>query len=361
MGDVAKASGIGEDAWSALERGEPAVSTAELAQIADLLSLDFAALLRGEEVPRPVPSVFLRHQGAQDFDERDARALDEALEQGRAIPYLVRLVGRPLPALQAGMFTPHEARADRPDAPARDGYASAREVRQWMGDPAGALGDLAGLVERRFGIAVVVASLHSSRLAAASVRAGEAAAVVLNAQDPLRQANPLLARVHIAHELCHVLFDPSDGGVHVVIDETADRRTNAAEQRARAFAAELLLPIDGLTALLGPPLRIREDGLAQELVERVRGHFGTPHEITANHLCNLGFVDSQLRSWLENRKTRFSARPPVSSVPRDDEPSRYVAELTEEAHRGGLLTDGEARRMLLLERFSPLGWEEQAL
>ena len=60
-----------------------------------------------------------------------------------------------------------------------------------------------------------------------------------------RRTNAVLARVYLAHELCHVLFDPSDGGLHIVLDVGSDRDVQAAEQRARAFAAELLLPLPG--------------------------------------------------------------------------------------------------------------------
>jgi len=53
--------------------------------------------------------------------------------------------------------------------------------------------------------------------------------------------------VWIAHELCHRPFvDPEVEGVHVVIDFDGDRHVHEAERRARAFAAELLLPDAGL-------------------------------------------------------------------------------------------------------------------
>ena len=51
--------------------------------------------------------------------------------------------------------------------------------------------------------------------------------------------------------------------------------------------------------MLGPPLDIQDLTGARELVSRARSHFGTPHEIAVNHLCNHRFVDRRLREWLE--------------------------------------------------------------
>ena len=85
-----------------------------------------------------------------------------------------------------------------------------------------------------------------------------------------------------------------------------DRKTHAAEQRARAFAAEVLLPLDGLTRKLGTPRAVTDPSPASALVATACSTFGTPHEITTNHLCNHGFVDLALHSWLEAEKTTFA-------------------------------------------------------
>ena len=361
LDEVAARSGVPVEVLEALEAGRRGITTTQLDAVAMALSLDPAALLGGRDVPRPQPSLFLRHAAFQDFDARDGAVLDEALEQGRALSGLRTALGDPALALQAGRFAEREAGADRAEAPAQDGYRLAREVRRWLGDAEGPLGDVGCVVEDRFGVAVLVRRLASNRVTAASVRAGVAAAVVLGAGDVERARSPLLTRVHLAHELCHVLFDPSPGGLHIVLDTLADRRVHAAEQRARAFAAELLLPLDGLTRLLGPPAGERTPDAALRLVAAARSHFGTPHEIAANHLCNLRFVDRTLREGLEASHSAFTGAPPATSLPLVDEASRAVARLVERAHREGHLTDGEARSMLGLDRLSPLPWDEAEL
>ncbi|MEO5731169.1 MAG: ImmA/IrrE family metallo-endopeptidase [Byssovorax sp.] len=358
--DLAHRSGVSLSVLMALEGGRPGITTTQLDDVAGVLSLDPIALLNGREVPKPVPSVFLRHTPMQDFDDRDALVLDAALEQGRSLANLRSALGEPAFALQAGIFVQRAAAADRSEAPAQDGYRLARVVRQWLGNVAEPLGDMGRLLEEQFGIAVLVRSLASSRVTATGIRAAGCAAVVLSARDPHRARNPLLARVHLAHELCHVLFDPSPGGLHIVV-EGADGKDITAEQRARAFAAELLLPQDGLTRLLEASHDKGAQSAARDLVTRARSMFGTPHEIAANHLCNLQLIDRGLREWLEAEKTTFAGQPPETTLPAPDDPSRLVAEEVARAHREGMLTDGEARSILQMDRLAPLPWDEVEL
>jgi hypothetical protein len=152
--------------------------------------LDPAALLNGLEVSRPVPSVFLRHTLMQDFNERDGTALDDALEQGRSLASLRSILGEPALALQASTFAQCETPTDHADAPAQDGYRLAREVRRWIGNTAEPLDDMRALLEERFGIAILVRTLGSSRTTAAATRAGTCAAIVLSARDSHRARNP---------------------------------------------------------------------------------------------------------------------------------------------------------------------------
>jgi hypothetical protein len=110
--------------------------------------------------------------------------------------------------------------------------------------------------------------------------------------------------------------------------------------------------------MLGAPREVNEPGVALDLVTRARSRFGTPHEIAVNHLCNLRFVDRRQRAWLEAERTTFAGAPPPTTLPDVDAPSRLVAELVERAHRDGLLTDGEARAILGLDRLAALPWDE---
>jgi transcriptional regulator with XRE-family HTH domain len=116
--DVAREAGIQAQALESLEDGKPGLTTTQLVAVARVLFLDPVALLSGRKEERPVPSVFLRHAPAQDFDTQDHAILDEALEESRELNRLRELLGRNPLCLQANIFQTREAAADSPDAPA---------------------------------------------------------------------------------------------------------------------------------------------------------------------------------------------------------------------------------------------------
>lgn len=355
---LAQRAEVAESALIALEHGLPGLSTAALDRVASQLGLDGSALLAGQEVARPRVSVFLRHTGTQDFDHAAAAPLDQALESGRTLRSLNARLGRPATGRGDGTFRAHEATAQ----PERDGYACARSVRAWLNVPVDPLGDLRELLEERLEIAVVTAWLPR-KLTAASVRDGSgAAAAVLNEWDEDRSANPQLARVHLAHELCHLLFDPSEGGVHLVCDVRDDnaKLIERAEKRARAFAAEFLLPLDGLTALLGPPLRERGAMKPRRMVAEARTHFSTPWEIAVNHLCNRKFVEPELRERLLREGPRGTVPGRIGTkLPPPDRPSIALRDRVRRAWDEGILTDGQVRVALGITLEQPLPWERR--
>lgn len=337
-----------------LEAGEPGVTTTQLDDIAEALGLDPRALRRGAERLRPAPSVFLRHGGMQDFRDSDLDILDEAIAHARTLNALGRLLQESPEEWPVAGFRRSEAPHDTSDAAARHGYQLAGELRRALGVVTEPLDDLRGLVEERLGIAIVLREL--STRAACAVKAGEAAAIVLSG-GAFKSASR--ARSAIAHEVGHILHDPDREGVHIVLDLETDRSAHANEQRARAFAAELLLPRAGLNRLLGVPRGVREQDTAKELVITAMEHFGASWQITANHLCNREFVDMSLRVWLEALEAHALSGSWKISLPALNGPSLLVSDRARRAHEKGLITDGEARGALGLEAIDPLPWDDE--
>lgn len=341
------------DALQRFEGDEPSLSTAQLARLASKLELEPLALLRGEERPVLEPSVFLRHVGMlPDFDSRNLLVLDDALQQGRWLRELGALLQlQPEPG---NGFSPIAVAGDRPSRAAQQGYRLARQVRELIGQPIEPLADLRQVLEARFHIAVLVRVLYGSNVPAVSVRTEYGAAVILNADNEERRRNPLLDRIHLAHELCHLLFDPSEGGVHLVIELDEDRRELRAEQRARGFAAELLLPEPGLRELLGQPMETDSSQQAEELVAAARQRFGTPFEVAVNHLGNHRFLSFDMQQWLLKRESPRSALTWPTVLPAIGAASVEVTARALQAHDAGRLTDGEVRELLGLEIGHPL-------
>lgn len=356
--DLAEDAGVPLATLTALEAGKPGASTADVTQLAQALQLDPIALLKGVRLERPSLTVYLRHAGLlQDFVAEDLPVAEGALEQGRSLVTATALVHR-----EPGLFQKQTFRVSAAPnrAAAQAGHRLAREVRRALQRPIEPIGDLRQLAEEALGIAVVVRTLRTARVTALGLKAGTAAAIVLSAG--LRHSARSTVRGFIAHELGHVLFDPSNREVYVALDfEDGDRRSLTAEQRARGFAAELLLPDAGLLALLGPKRAIRGNDEALRMVAQARDHFGSTWPMTANHLCNLGYVDAERREWLE----AVDGLPVAATylerqrthLPDAGQPSLRVAALVQEAHDQGLVIDAEARAMLGLDDRDALPWD----
>jgi Zn-dependent peptidase ImmA (M78 family) len=290
----------------------------------------------------------------QDFRNDDLDLLDNAIAHARTLNALGQLLQESPAEWPGAGFRRSEAPHDTPEAAARHGYQLAGELRRSLELVTEPLDDIRALVEERLGIAIVLREL--STRAACAVKAGDAAAIVLSG-GAFRTASR--ARGAIAHEVCHILHDPDREGVHIVLDRESDRSTHANEQRARAFAAELLLPRAGLNRLLGVPRGVREQDTAKELVIKAMEHFGASWQITANHLCNREFVDMNLRVWLEALEAHALSAAWKVSLPQVGGPSVLVADRVARAYKKALITDGEARAALGLEAIDPLPWDDE--
>jgi Zn-dependent peptidase ImmA (M78 family) len=337
-----------------LEAGRPGITTTQLETIATKLQVDLVALRAGQVLARPRPSVFLLHRGTQDFDDAELPVLDAALDHARTRNALGRLLGDDLGVFPRGQLTPRPCAADVPNAPAHQGYQLARELRRTIDNETSELTDVRELAEATVGLTLVVRQLSTIGSSAFSIKAGDAAAIVLAPTSQVREPH---TRVWVAHELCHVLFDPDDGGVSVAVDFEVDRRAYRSEQRARAFAAELLLPEAGLRRLLGSPNEVSGERASKNLVAAARDAYGTTWQVAANHLCNLRFVRSELRAWLESQQPIPLTRTWTTTLPREGMPSLHIEALVRRAYECGHLTDGEARAILGIDRLSPLPWD----
>lgn len=329
-------------------RGGP-VSRCLLDEIADALELDGVALERGEEKPVQRPSVFLRHPGVADFFEADRIHLDRALDDARTLRALRADLRVPFglsdwsrPTVVAG--------PGATDA-ARQGYALARALRFELLVGAGPIVDLRRFAEERLGVVVEVAPLRSRSPAQAVLdRDAGVGAVVLNASDEHRAENPLLDRVHLAHELCHLLFDVTEPGrLHLVIERADDpgaEHLALEEARARGFAAEFLMPLRGIEELVGSAAGTDDLTEAYRQAALVRHRFETPWEITLRHLQNHGFLSPAL---IKDLLDHPGSPPPSSTtLPRAGAPSLALHETVLSALAAERVTEGEVRATLRL-------------
>jgi Zn-dependent peptidase ImmA (M78 family) len=302
LDDVAEQARVPAETLAAFEGGLQNITAAALDRISYVLAIDPRALREGRIERRPTASLFFRQGAFPDFREvEDRPSVAAAFDRALALVEINAILGRP-PSLRA-RFEPEEP---TPEA-AMDGYRLASRVRGTLGNETDPVPDMAPLLEDQLDILVRVEPLASRRIDALSLKEAQtgAAAVILNATSE-RRANPNTARVDLAHELAHILFDPANGEINIIVDDESDedRSVTHAERRARAFSAELLMPLEGLRRLLGRPRYEMSAPRALDLVDRVRQEFVTPIEITVSHLVNREYIVHWLREPLIEKARR---------------------------------------------------------
>lgn len=331
-------------------------SIARLGRLARYFDLDADALQRGVRTPSIEPSVFFRQRGAPDFSEEDRQLLASLVHAGTALVAVNRLLGREdrrprLTTRQPG------------NPPYRDGYEAARLVRKLLGNVAEPVVDLQRIIEDTFETPVVLHPLQTTRLEAVTAKHPQAdgVVIVLNSKLPLEPGSPSYRR-NLAHELAHVLLDLDEQPLGYILDgpprmtaKPSDK--SAIEQRADAFAAELLIPAAGLQRMHGKPSLPISLERARRLVEQTEQEFLAPRQLTIWHLFNRGYLDDSTQELL--------AREPHLSIASPTLPARLVeggfpplvVDRLREARGRELLTAGRVRELLGLTVWDPLPWE----
>jgi Zn-dependent peptidase ImmA (M78 family)/transcriptional regulator with XRE-family HTH domain len=242
--DLAHMVGLTPDKLSKVERGTRRLAPVEVPAFAEALGVSIAELFG---TARPAPSGLFAFRGKRD-DVHEPRALtrvrtlweveNRLIERGAVTP------GVPHPAVRA-LTALVEQTFDKPRTAAeahRQGRDLAVETRRLLDLGTGPLGDLGSLMERLFGVDVVLAPLDDD-ISGICAHDEDRASVL---------ANTNCARSHVrftlGHELGHHLFADPRG---VIAETTTDLfRHGYQERRANSFAAHLLLPTQGVEATL---------------------------------------------------------------------------------------------------------------
>jgi len=362
--DLAAKTSLDVHLLRAFLRGQGAASTAKLDRVASALGIDAFALYEGKDLERALVAL-PRHAAREDFKHTDLPLLQSALECATALLEVSRLLGK---SCLREQFIASPPGAD----PAEDGYHAARVVRRVLGRRTEPLVGLPFMLAERFCVPVLTVSLATTSLQAAAVRSKSthSAAILLNDSlscGPSAKGKQawLVSRVSMAHELCHILFDEPKGGViEVVLDDVPTKAGNRPpiEQRAGAFAAELLIPSLGLQERHGDPREIDTPSKADDLVDDVRFHFRTPAEVAVNHLYNHAYV-ARAQDFRESLLKRAQERdvdfPPQESSDRTDVWRSILEERVREANEAGHIVDGTARAILGVEPGELLPWEDR--
>ena len=184
------------------------------------------------------------------------------------------------------------------------GYGLAQRTRQRleldMGN-AGPIRSLRDLVEKDLGIPVVQARLQPSIAGATITTKGfngdEVRGFVLNTIG--ENSNVWVRRATLAHELGHILYDPSQELKELRVDSYMETLANPelpsrdyVEQRANAFAIAFLAPLESVRSMTPTPI-------AAEAVGKVMQAFGISHTAARYHVFNAHHRQDQLPNQVE--------------------------------------------------------------
>lgn len=347
---LARAVKVDQASIESFERTDKGLSIGAVERIARHFGVRAEDWLRGDLSASDSPRLFQNKRGPKDdLVDNESQELIAALAGARALRELNDLL--------------HDSEdlrtALRPEAvgrvPYQDGYRLARRVRTLLGNAADPLPPLRKLLGRSFSI-YIARGIFRPTIHAVSVKDRHGNAAIL-----VNRRNPGIAslgwhRVNLAHELCHILFDELADGLDVVVDWGEDGpapRGDAVrlEQRARAFAAELLIPLEGLNALLGPPRQATSERAALSKIRKVREHYQTTYEVALYHLVNQKYLASSLKGALQRS---WSNEPDTGSRERIEPLWKRV----QAAWSKGLVTSMRARELLGLSPWEPLPWAD---
>jgi Zn-dependent peptidase ImmA (M78 family)/transcriptional regulator with XRE-family HTH domain len=275
QGELAGRVGLDQTTVSRIETGARAVSSLELAELAEALDVSVLDLLRAGQRPMLAIAARLGHF-------RDPGAVDRALRRAGTLMGLDELLESVLGAAPAGPASPRLGGPGRGPA-VEQGRRLAGQVREALGLGDGPLARFPELLEERFPLDVDFSPLPEA-VDGLCVSVGDRALVLVGSGKPSSRQ-----RFTLAHELAHYLVDDLDP---LYVDERGVRARSPAEMRANAFAAHLLMPEPGVRAA------IEGVGDDAERAVRVALTFGTSVSAAAYQLGNLGLLAEAARDRL---------------------------------------------------------------
>jgi len=264
--DLGTEIGLDPSAISNIERGKRSVKGDELAAIAKTLGVSVLALLDGNSLLARLPVSPRTSNGVM--------LKGEVLERITGIAELHEILAEWESETLNYSFPAVDTNEWLDQAPSLANWA--REKLEYSPTGSNHFFDLVGAIENKLGIDVLVESRADEDFSGASLTDVEYSLIYVNAEQPITRA-----LFTLAHELGHVLAQ--DGSF--VIDQ--DLVANSDNERfANAFAAELLLPEQGIRSL------ITSENLDALALCSLLALYGTSYETLIYRLHNLRIIDA---------------------------------------------------------------------
>jgi Zn-dependent peptidase ImmA (M78 family)/DNA-binding XRE family transcriptional regulator len=338
---AAQAIGVARTTIVAMEQGERRARTGELQQLARLYGTSVNALLRRESVHVDLAPRFRRMVGS---DEAAAEAAELMADLARAEVELENLLG-----IKRERNYPPE-RTILPGDVKAQAEQDAAELRQRLGLGIGPVTNIVTLLEMELGVRVYVRRVDGRISGVFAYDDALGACMLLNANHPRERRNN-----SGGHETGHFISTRRQPEV-LHLDETENSRE---ERYANAFARALLTPARAVLQKF-QEVTAGSDRMTRRHVIILAYFFGVSREAMVRRLEELGSVKPGTWDWFvaNGGITDEQARqvlgdlivPDAERADANRPTTLRLNLLAYEAHRRGLLSEGQLARLLHVDR-----------
>ena len=338
---AAQAIGVARTTIVAMEQGERRARTSELQQLAKLYGTSVNALLRRESVHVDLAPRFRRMVGS---DEAAAEAAELMADLAKAEVELENLLG-----IKRERNYPPE-RTILPGDVKAQAEQDAAELRQRLGLGIGPVPNIVTLLEMELGVRVYVRRVDGCISGVFAYDDALGACMLLNANHPRERRN-----TSGGHETGHFISTRRQPEV-LHLDETENSRE---ERYANAFARAFLTPARTVLQKF-QEVTAGSDRMTRRHVIVLAHFFGVSREAMVRRLEELGSVKPGTWDWFiaNGGITDEQARQVLGDliVPDAAKADAYrpttlrLNLLAYEAHRRGLMSEGQLARLLRLDR-----------
>jgi Zn-dependent peptidase ImmA (M78 family)/DNA-binding XRE family transcriptional regulator len=338
---AAKAIGVARTTIIAMEQGERRARMSELQQLAKLYGTSVNALLRQESVHVDLAPRFRRTVGSDDAATAAAELMAALAKAEVELENLL------------GVKRVHNYPPERPLLPGdvrAQAEQDATELRQRLGLGSAPISNLVTLLEMELGVRVYVRRVDGRISGVFAYDDALGPCMLLNANHPRERRN------HSGgHETGHFISTRREPEV-LHQDEVENSRE---ERYANAFARAFLTPARALLQKF-QEVTAGSDRLTRRHIIILAHFFGVSREAIARRLEELGSVKPGTWDWFvaNGGITDAQARqvlsdligPDIQKAEADRPTTLRLNLLANEAHRQGLLSEGQLARLLHVDR-----------
>jgi len=338
---AAQAIGVARTTIVAMEQGERRARTSELQQLAKLYGTSVNAVLRRESVHVDLAPRFRRMVGS---DEAAAEAAELMADLAKAEVELENLLG-----IKRERNYPPE-RTILPGDVKAQAEQDAAELRQRLGLGIGPVTNIVTLLEMELGVRVYIRRVDGRISGVFAYDDALGACILLNANHPRERRNN-----SGGHETGHLISTRRQPEI-LHLDEIENSRE---ERYANAFARAFLTPTRAVLQKF-QEVTAGADRMTRRHVIILAYFFGVSREAMVRRLEELGSVKLGTWDWFvaNGGITDEQARqvlgdlifPDAEKADADRPTTLRLNLLAYEAHRRGLMSEGQLARLLHLDR-----------